>query len=191
MIQFHTGMYDLTTMENLPAFSEEGVELESIIAGSAALIPTHWPEVELDGTIDTIFEGQIRLTSVEIPQEAVHSGDVLTVTLQWHALEQITEDYTGFIHLLDPLGRVVAGDDHPPIDGQFPTRLWPEGAVLYDPFHLNLPTDLAEGEYELWGGLYRPESVQRLEAIRQSSGERWKDDLVQLGKVAIASPDRQ
>jgi hypothetical protein len=115
----------------------------------------------------------------------------MPITLQWHALEQITEDYTGFIHLIDPAGRIVAADDHLPLDGQFPTRLWPQGAVLYDPFHLALPTDLPEGTYELWGGLYRPESVQRLETVRQSTGERWKDDLVQLGTVAVASRDRQ
>ena len=191
LVQFYLGMYDLTTMDRLPTFSAEEVELESIIAGEAALVPAHWPELELDGAIDTIFEGQIQLTSVELPQQAVHPGDVVTATLQWHALEQITEDYTGFIHLLDPSGRIVAGDDHPPMDGQFPTRLWPQGAVLYDPFHLVLPTDLPEGSYELWGGLYRPESVQRLEAIQQTTEERWKDNLVQLGTVAVASPDRQ
>ena len=188
MVQFFVGMYDRTTMEDLPAFSAEGTELESIIAGEAALIPIQWPEFELDGATDSVFEQQIQLTSVEPPQQILHPGDVVTVTPQWHALESIKEDYTGFIHLLDPSGGIVAWDDHPPIGGRFPTRLWPEGTVLSDPFHLGLPADLAEGSYELWGGLYHSDSVRRLEAIRQSTGERWKDDLVHLGTVVVARP---
>ena len=178
-------------MEDLPAFSAEGVELESIIAGEAALIPARWPEVEIDGATNTVFEEQIQLASVELPQQPIQPGEAVTVTLRWHALEQITEDFTGFVHLLAPSGDMVAQDDHPAQDGRFPTRLWSQGAVLSDPFHLVLPADLAEGNYELWGGLYRPESVRRIEAIRQSTGERWKDDLVWLGTLTVASPDGQ
>ena len=189
MIQFHVGMYDLATMEVLPAFSAEGVGLESIIAGEAALVPAQWPEPVLDNATGTIFEGQIQLTSVELPQQAVHAGEVMTVTLQWHALEEVTEDYTGFVHLIDPSGATVVQDDHPPRGGRFPTRLWPEGAVLSDPFHLTLPAELAEGSYELWGGLYHPESMRRLEAIRQNTGERWQNDLAHLGTLVIADPD--
>ena len=189
LVQFYVGMYDRNTMEGLPAYSVQGAKLESIIAGEAALIPVQWPELELDSATDTVFEGQIQLTSAELPQQAVRPGDVVTVTLQWHALEPIREDYTGFIHLIDPSGNIVAGQDHPPIGGRFPTRLWPEGTVLSDPFHLDLPADLAEGSYELWGGLYRPESVQRLEAIRQTTGERWKDNLVYLETLVVVEPD--
>jgi 4-amino-4-deoxy-L-arabinose transferase-like glycosyltransferase len=191
MIQFYVGMYNHTTMEDLPAFSAEGVELESIIAGEAALIPARWPEVEIDGATNTVFEEQIQLASVELPQQPIQPGEAVTVTLRWHALELITEDFTGFVHLLAPSGDMVAQDDHPAQDGRFPTRLWSQGAVLSDPFHLVLPADLAEGNYELWGGLYRPESVRRIEAIRQSTGERWKDDLVWLGTLTVASPDGQ
>ena len=189
MIQFCVGIYDRATMEDLPAFSAEAARMESVIAGEAALIPVQWPEFEPDGATDTVFEQQIQLTSAELPQQTVHPGGMVTVTLQWHALEQITEDYTGFIHLIDLSGRVVAWDDHPPMGGRFPTRLWPEGTVLSDPFHLDLPADLAEGSYELWGGLDHPDSVRRLEAIRQSTGERWKDDLVHIGTLVVADAE--
>ena len=189
MIQFQVGVYDLTTMEGIPVFSAEGAELESIIAGEAAVIPARWPELVLESAIDTVFEGQVQLTSAELPRQPVHAGEVMTITLQWHALEQVTEDYTGFVHLMDPSGATVAQDDHPPLSGRFPTRLWPEGAVLFDSFRLALPAELAEGSYELWGGLYDPESVRRLEAIQQSTGERWKDDLIYIGTVVVADAE--
>jgi len=190
MIQFYVGMYDLATMAVLPAYSAGGTELESVVAGEAALIPDNWPEDDVDEAVATVFARKIQLTSVDLPQQAVYPGEVVTVTLQWHALSQITDDYTGFIHLIDRSGNTVVQDDHPAQDGQFPTRLWPAGAVLSDPFRLDLPADLVEGSYELWGGLYRPETVQRLGAIQQSTGERWKDDLVHLGTVTVAGPDR-
>jgi hypothetical protein len=189
MIQFYVGMYDLATMENLPAFSAEGTELESVVAGEAALIPVNWPEFEVDGAVATSFGQRIQLMSVQLSQQTVRPGDVVTVTVQWRALTQVTEDYTGFIHLLDPSGGTVAQDDHPAQNGRFPTHLWPEGATLSDPFRLALPADLKEGSYELWGGLYHPESGRRLEAIRQGIGERWKDDIVHLGTMVVAGPD--
>ena len=46
-----------------------------------------------------------------------------------------------------------------------------------------------EGNYELWGGLYRPESGRRLRAIRQSTGEHWKDNLARLGTLVVAEPE--
>lgn len=165
------------------------VGLESIIAGEAALVPVQWPEVTIDGATNTIFGEQIQLASVELPQRPIQPGEMVTVTLYWHALERVTEDYTGFVHLIDPSGDRIAQDDHPARDDRFPTRLWPQGAVLSDPFHIVLPTDLAEGNYELWGGLCRPESVRRLRAVRQSTSERWKDNLARLGTLVVAEPE--
>jgi hypothetical protein len=104
----------------------------------------------------------------------------------------VTEDYTGFVHLVDAAGNDVAQDDHPPLSGRYPTRLWAVDTVVWDPYRLELPDDLAEGPYELWGGLYLA-SGQRLPAIAQQPhggdspqpGERWKDDLVYLGTLSV------
>jgi hypothetical protein len=167
-------------------FPAEGLEPESIIAGEAALIPALWPVLELESATDTIFEGQIQLARVGLPRQPVQPGEVAIVTLRWHALQQVTENCAGFIHLLNAFGDMIAQDDHPAQDDHFPTRQWPQGAVLSDPFHLVLPTGLAAGSYELWGGPYRPEPVQRLEAMRQGTGERWKDDLVGLETLLVA-----
>ena len=77
-----------------------------------------------------------------------------------------------------------------PLQGQFPTRLWPPGTVLNDPYRLELPQDLESGAYELRGGLYRRESGQRLSALSQESGAHWQDDLVLLGVLMVGDPDR-
>jgi hypothetical protein len=115
----------------------------------------------------------------------VHPGTALTVTLQWESLSAITEDYTGFVHLVGRTGNPVTQDDHLPLNGRFPTRLWPMGAVVRDPYRLELPGDLEEGRYELWTGFYRPVSGQRLQAMSPQTGERWKDDQVYLGTLLV------
>jgi len=185
VIRFHVGLYDLGSMERLPALSSGGATLQTVVAGEAGLVPSRWPQARLDPATGTVFEEKVRLAVAELPQPIVHPGDVVTVTLEWEALVPITEDYTGFVHLVDASGNHVAQEDHPPLEGRFPTRVWPQGAAVYDSYRLVLSPDVQEGNYHLAAGLYRPQSKQRLQAIRQKTGERWSDDLVQLGTVIV------
>jgi hypothetical protein len=62
--------------------------------------------------------------------------------------------YTGFVHLLDANGQIVAQDDHVPLQNQYPTTRWVNGEVVEDRFVLRLPADLPPGEYALEIGLY-------------------------------------
>ncbi len=62
--------------------------------------------------------------------------------------------YTGFVHLLDQDGRIVAQDDQVPQQGRRPTNTWLSGEVVEDNYELRLPADLAPGRYRLVVGLY-------------------------------------
>jgi hypothetical protein len=186
LVRFNVGLYERSTTEQLPAYAPGGQELDVVWAGEAALEPIQWPQLPSGSPPMAVFEGSIELAGVDRSQPTVRPGEVLTVTLHWRSLDSITEDYTGFVHLVDPAGNDVAQDDHAPLNGQYPTRLWSDKTVLSDPYRLELPNDLEDGTYELWGGLYRPASGQRLMAVSPSTGERWKDDLVHLGTVIIA-----
>lgn len=187
LLRFNVGLHKLPGPERLPAFSSEGQELDAVFAGEAALVPFSWPEPGPDPGIDALFGGQIRLAGMELSQPSARPGDAVTVTLQWEALEQIPEDYVGFVHLADSAGTDVAQDDHPPLNERYPTRLWSPGTVVSDAYRLELPADLADGTYELWVGFYRPASGQRLQAVAQQTGERWKDDLVFLGTLVVTT----
>jgi hypothetical protein len=198
LLRFNVWLYERATLERLPAYAADGAELETVVAGEAALAPAEWPQPEADPSTDTIFGQEIRLVGIGVPQSEIQAGDSVTVTLQWEAMARVTEDYTGFVHLVDPFGDDVAQDDHPPLNGQFPTRVWFEGTVVSDTYRLELPAILEEGAYELRGGLYHAESGLRLEAIAQQNmggdgpqqGERWKDDLVYLGTLVIVPGGR-
>jgi hypothetical protein len=185
LIRFNVGLHRMPGPERLPAFSVDGQEMDVVLVGEAALNPFHWPEPQPDLQVDAVFEGQIRLAGVELSQAAARPGEVVTATLQWEALTRISEDYVGFVHLVDRNGVDVAQDDHPPANGRYPTRLWFPQTMLFDAYRLELPDDLAEGTYEVLGGFYRPESGQRLQAASQQTGERWKDDLAHIGSLVV------
>jgi hypothetical protein len=193
LLHLNIGVAERATGERLQAFALDGTELDTVFAGEAALAPVEWPQPQADSPVDTVFGEKVRLAGLELSQIEAQPGDTLTVTLQWEALDRVTEDYTGFVHLVDVAGAKMVQDDHPPLRGQYPTRLWAPGTVIWDPYLLELPDDLVDGTYELWGGLYHSESRQRLPAIAGQShgsnspqpGERWKDDLVYLGRVDI------
>jgi Dolichyl-phosphate-mannose-protein mannosyltransferase len=195
LVRFNVGLYERATGHELPRFAADGQPVEVVWAGEAALEPSTWPTIQPGSSVDALFGEKIRLASAEVVQTGglapraieVHPNDIVTVTLQWEALTRITEDYVGFVHLVDPSGRDVAQDDHPPLNGQYPTRVWFPGTVLSDPYRLKLPEALAEGTYELWGGLYHAGSGQRLPAVSPQTGERWKDDLVYLGRLTVTT----
>ena len=135
--------------------------------------------------VEATFDGKIRLASVDLSQTRVRPGQVVTATLYWEALDRVTEDYTGFVHLTDTAGQTKAQDDHPPLNGRYPTRFWSRGTVVTDTYRLELSETLEEGTYELLGGLYHPATGQRLPAMSSETGERWKDDLVPLGVLMV------
>jgi hypothetical protein len=79
----------------------------------------------------------------------------LELTLYWQSLRELDQDYTVFVHLLDPAtGQIVAQVDEGPQHGDDPTSLWVEGEVVADPHVLDLPAALPAGAYTLRVGLY-------------------------------------
>lgn len=185
LIRFNIGLHGTSGSGRLVAFGPDGQELDVIFAGEVGLEPFEWPKPQEDLQIDAVFGQDIRLIGVELAQTVARPGEVVTVTLQWEALTRITEDYVGFVHLVAPSGDDVAQDDHLPLDGNYPTRLWFPGTIVSDTYRLELPDGLEAGSYELWGGFYRPGSGERLPATYEGSDERWKDDLVRFGGLVV------
>ena len=117
---------------------------------------------------------------------SVTAGKALTATLAWIASGTPDADYTAFLHLLDSEGRFVAGHDSAPANGRFPTRYWQEGDRIVGELGLEVPDDLAPGDYEVWAGLYAAESQgqERLPVTR--AGDRTvQNDMVNIGIVSV------
>ena len=76
----------------------------------------------------------------------------------------LASDYTVFVHLVGAGGddAALAQGDGPPLDGRWPTSLWPPGLTLDDNHTVPLPENLAAGTYQLLVGLYDPATGERL-----------------------------
>jgi len=112
---------------------------------------------------------------------AVKPGTPLRLTLYWQLAGRIDERYTVFAHLLDASGAIVAQRDGEPGAGAAPTTSWVYGEVIADPYLLDLPPNLAPGEYTLVVGMYRADTGVRL-VVGETGADR-----VPLAKIESAA----
>jgi 4-amino-4-deoxy-L-arabinose transferase-like glycosyltransferase len=115
----------------------------------------------------------------------LRAGGTLTVTLTWHALEQVPRDWTVFLHVVDARGEIVAESNTKPQGGALPMPLWAPGDWVADPHPIALPATLPPGAHTLRVGLYRPDKAdQRRQGVWDAQGEFVGDEAV-LGEIWI------
>jgi mannosyltransferase len=102
----------------------------------------------------TNFEDRIALLGADLSPTPVPRGAVLRVTLYWQARVDMDIPYTVFVHLLGPDGQVAVGQDGEPVGGTRPTTGWVPGEYIVDPHDVQIPGDLAPGQYVVEVGLY-------------------------------------
>jgi hypothetical protein len=85
-------------------------------------------------------------------------------------------DYTGFVHLLDGDGNLVAQHDHQPRNGFLPTSIWRGGLVISDAYTIVVPQEARPGTYSLVAGMYDLKSGVRL-SVRHD-GQNVGDSVV-------------
>lgn len=136
------------------------------------------------------FGDVMRLSGVSLPQGiSFGAGDILPVQLHWQADRQPEEDYTVTMFLAAADGRVVAqGGDGFPAGGFAPTTRWQPGIVTLDRRALQLPPDLAAGDYQLWVVVYHFVDGQP-ERLLVVSGEA-RDATIAVLPVTIAIYER-
>ncbi|MGQ9501329.1 MAG: hypothetical protein ACUVSF_09435 [Anaerolineae bacterium] len=108
-------------------------------------------------------------------------GSPYTLTLFWRTDALQTVDYTVFVHLRDATGRTVAQQDGQPLDGDYPTSRWRPSETVIDPRVVMLPSKLPAGEYAVWVGMYRLDTMERLPLRDDISGE----NALLLGNILI------
>ncbi len=113
----------------------------------------------LSGGMDVRFGDVGRLVGYEVSSAEVVAGETLVVTLYWQGLEGTSPpDYTVFIHLLSPDGRLIAQHDGPPAT---PTSSWAAGQTIQDTHRLTFKSEASdyEGSATIMVGLYDPADV--------------------------------
>lgn len=133
------------------------------------------------GRFDIGWKRGIELRNVELPDE-VFAGDTISVTLTWHALEQMEKPRTVFLHMLDDRGEIVAEHNAQPLDGKFPINGWVRGDWIRDPKQISLE-NVAAGTYRLEIGVWDETTWQRLGVYDR--GNQLFGDRVDAGAIVV------
>lgn len=134
----------------------------------------------LDQRVDVRFGDEMRLLGYNLEV----TGDEVRVTLHWHALRRM-EDYKFFVHLNDAeSGALVAQEDVVPREWTYPTSKWREGEIVPDEITLSLE-GVPPGEYQLWVGVYQPDTGERLSIDDASAASAIQEDRLMLPEKIV------
>jgi hypothetical protein len=145
----------LTRVETTTFVDQKG---DSRVRLVQAGVPAFSPDVPV-----ATFDREIGLERTFGPTpERVTPGASISETLRWRALTTPSGNYTVFVHLVGPDGKLWGQVDSPPIGGSFPTDGWAPGLDLVDRYAVSLKLGAPLGTYQVEVGLYRLTSGQRL-----------------------------
>ncbi len=159
----------------MTALAPDGTEIPLVIVGEARLVASQAPPPPRE-LFPVLLEDGIRFVGYELNYKGADTavvGQTLDVTLQWQAISTPSQDYTIFFQILDSDKNYIAGADSPPLNGDFPTRLWREGDIITETRSLILPPDLSPGAYHISLGLYDPTTGARVPLV----GGRGTDNI--------------
>jgi hypothetical protein len=130
------------------------------------------------------FADQVVLAKSQVGSETLHPGETLDVNLHWQGLQAWPADYTVFVHLIGPDGKLYGQVDAYPVQGTLPTTQWKAGQLVDDPYVVALAPDAPAGDYQIEVGWYLLATLRRLSVL--DSAGRPVDDHVIVGKVSVA-----
>jgi len=158
LYQVIAGAYKSETLERLP-LNDENTYLR---LGWIKVRPPKDTRYRPQRQISESFDRGISLSGYDLSSQRARTGDSLSLTLYWRAESQRSDNLSVFAHLVDGAGRPVAQHDGLPANGGFPTWIWEAGDTIVDRHQIDIPPDLAPGDYRLLVGLYNPTDGRRV-----------------------------
>lgn len=182
--RLQVGMYSRSDLKRVAAYDLGGKTVGDTIGLFPVKIKSDAQAAQVKQSTGYRLGGKIGLVGIGVGKDGRSSfdemsfrpGDKIPLRLVWRAETSIKEDYTVFLQLLSPDGRVVAQADGQPSGGGFPTSFWDSGETLVDDREIALPAGLPSGQYTLITGMYLLSTGERLKV--ESGG-----DSVNLGTV--------
>ncbi|NLG48944.1 MAG: phospholipid carrier-dependent glycosyltransferase [Chloroflexi bacterium] len=176
------GVYDLETMENLPATDNQGQQVgRPILARVKLAVPTN--PVTPPRKVDANLDNRVRLAGYMLDEKALRPGTSVPIVLYWEVTDSLPRDYTVFVHLVNENGEMAGQGDGPPLNDDYPTSFWGAGETLADLHHLWVLQDARPGPHRLLVGLYDPETGQRLALL--DAGGAVIGDAIELGPMEV------
>ncbi len=143
-------LYDAETLQVVPIVGGGQTYELGMMEIVRPLIPAEvQPRTAIEEDEGQLAPG-IRLLGYDLPRKLAGPGDELSVALYWQALEDVNRDYLVAVQLTDDKGDVWAESFDSPAYGPHPTIHWAEGEVLKHWHDVSLPTDMPQGDYEVF-----------------------------------------
>jgi hypothetical protein len=174
-VRFEIGLAKPGLLERLSIVDPQGREYDDLVTLGTSQVVSHSRDISDQATTasssvaaaskvaeEMVFAEIASLQGYQVSGTA-QPGGTLRLTLDWHALERIDEDYTVFVHLVDSTGRIVAQNDHQPQNGANPTSWWSLDETVRDEMELDIPPDAPSGPYSFRIGLYQVSNGIRLQ----------------------------
>ena len=169
-------LYDAATGEPLPITTTSDDHSLAVAGGSrlhlgsVEVVLSDEPPV-LRGVRPLARFDYIELLEAQSPATRVRPGDLIPVELRWRARpSEYVDDYVVVLQLLAEGDRVIVSHESHPVDGRYPTSLWPPGYPVRDQHELVVPADTPPGRYRLVVALDRASDGQRIPARRGPFG---------------------
>jgi hypothetical protein len=121
----------------------------------------------------------IQLVGYHLEPTRYVPGESLQLVLYWQTFDELSQDYTIFVHIVDGSGNIVAQWDSKPRQNDLPTTAWRVGEIVDDLHPVPLPPDMPTGEYQILLGMYDWQSGIRVPAFGRS-GEEFPNAAVVL-----------
>jgi hypothetical protein len=110
--------------------------------------------------VDVSFGGEVRLKGYDVHA----STSLIDVQTYWVSDSQLSRRLVISVQVIDSSGKLVAQNDHEPVDGNFPTTAWNPGEIIRDDrtIGLSAPWDPANRVIVI---VYDRESLSRLPVV--------------------------
>jgi 4-amino-4-deoxy-L-arabinose transferase-like glycosyltransferase len=121
--------------------------LFALIVPFASIRPAYTPPTPIDALPQNAVPvyarfGDVALIGYQVEERRYTANDVVPITLYWQVLAPSTQDYSLYLHAVDPDGVVLGRVDSYPGAGLLRTSTWGAGAIYADRY--TLPLDEAD-----------------------------------------------
>ncbi|TKJ31040.1 MAG: hypothetical protein CEE40_03030 [Chloroflexi bacterium B3_Chlor] len=187
---------DILDSQGTPTGTTAPLGTVELLKGSAASLG----EIRPSHSLQADFGQGLELVGYDLSPDAAQPGDKVQLSLYWHALPALADDYVVSLQLYDEEGNLtdegisgpavvdwiappestLAGRAYHPVNRWYPTSFWRAGEVVRGQYSYSVPLHASPGDGELRVTLLR--CLDGFAVTASSS----LDDQLQEGEVLIA-----
>jgi len=129
------------------------------------------------------FDGRLLLLEAAVDAGGLPAGGRLAVDVRWRALLILDHDYTVFVQVVGPDGKLYGQVDSWPVQGARPTSGWRAGEEIDDPYRFYVAPNGPAGDYRVIVGWYLLADMSRLPVVDAAGRE--VGDFYEVGVFSL------